>query len=171
MNRRSIFSLSAMMGLGLASTAILAMLSVTADAQTAKDLVGTWQIVANVNIAPDGKKTDVFGPHGIGTVIFESNGHFAFVAINPDVPKFASNNRAQGTSDENKAAVLGNIALFGTYSIADKVITEKVEGCSYPNWTGSDQKRTIISFTGDDMKYALAGAIGGQVETTFKRIK
>ena len=51
MNRRNIFSLSAITGLGLASTAILGMLSGAAYAQTAKDLVGTWQYVSSVNTA------------------------------------------------------------------------------------------------------------------------
>ena len=58
MNRRNIFSLSAITGLGLASTAILGMLSGAAYAQTAKDLVGTWQYVSSVNTAPNGTKTN-----------------------------------------------------------------------------------------------------------------
>lgn len=36
------------------------------------------------------------------------------VNINPDTPKFASNNRANGTAEENKAAVAGGIGFFGT---------------------------------------------------------
>lgn len=77
-----------------------------AAAQTAKDLVGTWINISNVNIRQDGSRVDAFGPKGTGLAIFASNGRFAIVNINPDTPKFASNNRAQGTSEENKAAVL-----------------------------------------------------------------
>ncbi|MFM0136318.1 lipocalin-like domain-containing protein [Caballeronia grimmiae] len=56
-----------------------------------------------------------------------SNGHFAWVIVNPDTPKFASGNRAQGTADENKTAVLGGLAFFGTYSVKDKVSYLKIE--------------------------------------------
>jgi hypothetical protein len=28
-----------------------------------------------------------------------------------------------------------------------------VEGCSFPNWTGTDQKRSNVSVTGDELKY------------------
>jgi hypothetical protein len=171
MNLRSIFSLSAMTGLGLAATAILGMWSGAAHTQTAKDLVGTWQMSANVNTAADGTKSDAYGPHGIGSAIFESNGRFAIVIINPDVPKFTSNNRAQGTPDENKAVVTGSLAYFGTYSIADKVVTMKVDGSTYPNSRGTDEKLTIISLTGDDLKWALAVSQGGQNQSTWKRIK
>ena len=144
----------------------------TAHAQTAKDLVGTWQIVSNVTTFPDGKKINGFGPHGTGIAIFESNGYFVSLNNNPDVPNFASNNRGQGTPEENKAVVLGNLDLFGTYSVADKVITFTVKGSSYPNWMGTDQKRTIVSFTGDELTYAVpVSTTGGKSELTLKRIK
>lgn len=142
-----------------------------AVAQTAKDLVGTWANISNVSIRPDGSKVDIFGPKGTGMAIFESNGRFAIININPETPKFASNNRAQGTPEENKAAMLGAIALYGTYSVANKVITFKIEGSSFPNWTGSEQKRAIKSFTKDQLTWSLAASIGGTAEVSWKRMK
>lgn len=140
-------------------------------AQTAKDLVGTWTMVSNINIRDDGGRKDVFGPHGKGSVIFESNGHFALVNVNPDAPKFASGNRAQGTADENKTAVLGGLAFFGTYSVKDKVLYLKIEGSTYPNWTGTEQMRPIVSFSPPDFKWALQASVGGTGEVTWRRIK
>jgi hypothetical protein len=142
-----------------------------AAAQTAKDLVGTWMNVSNVNIRPDGSKVDLFGPHGTGMAIFESNGRYMVMNLNPDVPKFASNNRAQGTAAENKAAVDGNIAHYGTYTVTGKVVTLKIEGSSYPNWSGTEQPRSIISFTGDDLKWSTTASVGGTAEVAWKRVK
>lgn len=144
-----------------------------AVAQTAKDLVGTWTNVSNTNIRSDGSKADVFGPRGTGIVIFESNGRYAIINVNPDIPKFASNNRAQGTAAENKAVVEGSIAHYGTYSYdaANKVINLKIEGSTYPNWAGTEQKRTIITFAGDDLKWSVAASIGGTGEVGWKRVK
>ena len=102
---------------------------------------------------------------------FDDKGRFVIVNARPDLPKFASNNRNQGTPDENKAIVQGSLSLFGTYSVADKVITYKVEASSWPGWTGTEQKRTIISFTGDELTYTLAGSIGGTSETKIRRLK
>lgn len=84
-------------------------------------------MVKNVNIRPDGSRADVYGPKGTGIAIFESGGRFVTVASNPDTPTFAANNRAQGTAEENKAAVLGGIGTYGTYSVSDKVIILKIE--------------------------------------------
>ena len=142
-----------------------------AAAQTAKDLVGTWTNTSNVNVRQDGSKVELFGPHGTGMAIFASDGHYMVVNVNPDVSKFASDNRAQGTPAENKAAVEGNIAHYGTYTVADKVVTLKIEGSSYPNWRGTEQKRPIISFTGDDLKWTTAASVGGTAEVGWKRVK
>lgn len=140
-------------------------------AQTAKDLVGTWSNVSNVNVRQDGSRVDIFGPKGTGLAMFDANGRFAIININPETPKFASNNRAQGTPEENKAAVLGSIALYGAYAVADKVITFKIDGSSFPNWTGSEQKRTISAFTPDQFTWTLAASVGGTAEVTWKRVK
>ena len=142
-----------------------------AFAQTAKDLVGTWTMAKNINIKADGSKADVFGSHGTGQAIFSSDGRFVVVNINPDTPKFAANNRGQGTADENKAAMLGGIGLYGTYKVVNKEISMKVEGSTYPNWTGTDQKRTIKAYNKDEFTWSLAASIGGTAEVTWKRMK
>jgi hypothetical protein len=157
--------------LATAALSVGLLLPGPAIAQTAKDLAGTWTNVANVNIRQDGSRVDVFGPKGTGLAIFDSNGRFAIVNINPETPKFASNNRAQGTPEENKAAVLGGIALYGTYSVADKVINFKVEGSTYPNWTGTEQKRNVSAYSADQFTWSLPASIGGTAEVTWKRLK
>lgn len=144
----------------------------SAVAQTAADLVGTWTNVGNINIRADGSRVSVFGPNGKGLAIFDAGGRFAIININPDTPKFATNNRAQGTAAENKAAMEGGIALYGTYTVgADKAISFKVEGSTYPNWTGTEQKRVVVSFTGDELKWTLPASIGGSAEVTWRRVK
>jgi hypothetical protein len=162
MKRFELATMSLCLGISFTSSAF---------AQTAKDLVGTWTSVSNVGIEQDGSRADIFGPHGRGIAVFESNGHFAIININPDIPKFESNRRSHGTGEEYKAAVLGGIALFGTYWVSNKTIFFNVEGSTYPNWTGSQQARTVISFTGDDLKWSLTASIGGTAEVAWKRVK
>ena len=127
---------------------LLVCLGTTASgtaAQTAKDMVGTWNLVSDVNTSADGRKVEPFGPSPRGIAIFDSDGHFAIVVSRPDLPKFASNNRMQGTPEENKAIVQGSIGFFGTYAVADGAVIQHVEGGTWPSWIGTDQKRTITS--------------------------
>jgi hypothetical protein len=140
-------------------------------AQTAKDLVGTWQNVADATKGSDGKTSNIFGPHGKGMAIFASDGRFVIVNVNPDTPKFASNSRVNGTAEENKAAVAGGIGFFGTYDVSGKEVALKVEGSTYPNWTGADQKRHLTKFTPDEFTWGLTSSLGSPGETTWRRIK
>jgi hypothetical protein len=142
-----------------------------AVAQSAKDLVGTWINTSNVNVRADGSRVDIFGPNGKGIFIFDSNGHYASVTLSANIPKFGSGNRNTGTAEENKAVVQGSLAHYGTYTIADKIITLKVEGSTWPAWADTEQKRTIISFTGDEIKWTLPASIGGSAEVGWKRAK
>ena len=59
----------------------------------------------------------------------------------PNVPKFSGGLREDGTAEEDKAAVIGNFALFGTYTLDEdgNFTGNVVHGCNFPNWIG-DQR-------------------------------
>jgi hypothetical protein len=142
-----------------------------ARAQTAKDLVGTWTLESDTSVTPDGRTVQPFGSNPLGTAIFDRSGHFAIVVSRSDLPKFASNNRMQGTAQENEEIVHGSIAFFGTYSVVDGVMIQHIEGGTWPSWTGTDQKRTITSFVGDEQTWTTVPSFGGKSELHWKRLK
>ncbi len=140
-------------------------------AQTAKDLAGTWTLVSADTVRPDGSRVSTFGAGPKGMLVFTGDGRFIYLLSRTDLPKFASNNRTTGTPEENTAVVQGSISTFGTYSLADQTLSLKVEHSTFPNWIGTDQKRTITT-TGDEMKWTnLAGSGGGVVELVLRRAK
>jgi len=142
-------------------------------AQQANDLVSTWTLVS-VTLEKDGKKTDMYGANPQGQLFFTPNGRFAAFFLRSDVPKFASGNRETGTPEENKAAVQGGIAYFGTYSVSetDNVITYHLEGSTFPNWRDVDQKR-LFKLSGDELTLTnLAPSTGsGTGYSVWKRVK
>ena len=140
-------------------------------AQTAKDLAGTWTLVSADTVRPDGSRVPTFGAGPKGMLVFTDDGRFIYLLSRADLPKFASNKRTTGTPEENTAVVQGSISTFGTYSLADQTLSLKVEHSTFPNWIGTDQKRTITT-TGDEMKWTnLAGSGGGVVELVLRRAK
>ena len=143
----------------------------SAGAQTAKDLIGSWTLELDTTTTSDGRTIQPFGADPNGIAIFDSAGHFAIVNSRPDLPKFASNNRMRGTAEENEAIVHGTFAFFGTYSVANGVIVQHIEGGTWPAWTGTDQKRTISSFAGDEQTWTTVPSFGGRSELHWKRIK
>src|SRR4029079_14481888 len=143
-----------------------------AHAQTAKDLVGAWIAVSNV-AEQGGVKSEPYGPAPNGMLIFEPNGHYGLVLSRKDVPKFASNNRTKGTPDENKAAVQGTISHFGRYTVneAAKSIVFHIDLSTYPNFNGTEQKRSF-ELVGDQLKYTVpAFSGGGTAVAVWRRAK
>ena len=107
-------------------------------------------------------------------MIFTDNARFCWIVFRSDRPKFASNNRLQCTPEENKAVLQGSLAYFGTYSIneADRSITTHVEGSTYPNSEGEDQKRIITTLTDNELRYENPVTTrGDRVEAVWKRMK
>jgi lipocalin-like protein len=157
---------------GAFSTALLSMTLVSGDAASQQgsikdQLVGAWTLVS-IN------RSATFGSDPKGVAFFDGSGHFIIAVMRSDRPKYAINDRAQGTIEENKATAQGTLTYFGTYSIneADHVIAVHVVSSSFPNWDGADQKR-IFTLAGDELKLAnrVASAGEGTTEVTFKRAR
>ena len=171
MNRRNVLSLSVITALGLA----LLPGSAFAQQKSLKEqLTGSWTSVSVDNVAPDGTKRHLMGANPKGLMILDASGRFALVQVDPARPKFASNNRLEGTPEENKAVVQGTVAQFGTWSVneADKTVVLHIEGGMYPNQAGTDGKRSIVNLTADELKWANPNpGSSGKTENVYKRAK
>ena len=144
-----------------------------AAAQMAKDVVGSWTIVSATN-ERNGQKYEPYGPNPIGSLMLDGR-RFSIIILRSNRPKFASNDREKGTPEENQATVHGSIAYFGTYTVneADKTLLLHVEGSTFPNWEGADQKR-LITAVGDELRYTNptpSGGGGGTAQLVWKRAK
>jgi len=115
----------------------------------------------------------MYGSNPKGVAFFDADGRFIITVMRSDRAKYAIDNFAQGTAEENKATAQGAIIYFGTYSVseADRTIAIHIEGSSFPNWNGADQKR-IFAITGDELKLTSPAATGaGIAEVAWKRVK
>jgi hypothetical protein len=136
-------------------------------------IVGAWTYVSVDTVRQDGSRVAMYGADPQGVVIFDASGHYVLLNARADLPRFASNNRVQGTPEEYKAVVLGSIAHFGTYTVneADKTITFRIHTSTFANWDGVEQKRPF-SLVGDVLKWTTPNASGGGTgEIVLKRAK
>ena len=167
MNRRIALALTTIALSGL----ILSAGEATAQQKSLKEqLVGAWTFVS----AADSDNRQLFGPNSKGVMILDASGQYAQIIVRPDVPKFATNNRLQGTPEENKAAVEGTTANFGTWTVDEgsKTLTVHYVGGMFPNQTGTDSKRTIVSVTADELKLHVAAiGAGGSTDNVWRRAK
>jgi Lipocalin-like domain len=138
-----------------------------------EELIGTWVLVSSYNQRPDGSKVVPFPGTPTGILMRDGNGRVSAQQISTGLPKFASNNRQEGTPEENKAVVQGTLCYFGTYSVneTDRTFTVHVENCTFPNWAGTDQKR-FFTLVGDELTLTgSAAASGGTAHVVWKRAK
>jgi hypothetical protein len=168
MNRHTIFNLGAVTLMGLAS---LPDSAISQQQSLKEQLVGSWAIVSNDNVAQDGTKRQIFGPNPKGIFILGADGRYALVVVNPARPKFKGASRLDGTPEENKAAIAGTVAAFGTWSLdeATNTLVTSIEGSLFPNDESRDQRR-IIALAGDELKMVKPSpGSGGRAEIVFKR--
>ena len=170
MNRRAIVNLSVMAGLGVS---LLAGNSFGQQEPLAQQLLGTWALVSHESVRPDGSRVPVYGANPSGVAIFDPGGHFIITVMRSDRAKYAVDLPTQGAVEENKATAQGTITYFGTYSVneADRSIAIHIEASSFPNWNGTDQKRTF-AVMGDQLTLtARALQTGGHADVIWKRAK
>jgi len=136
MNRLSFLAYSAMFGVALVPSSVLAQQQGTTLRQ---QLIGTWEIVST---SPENRPgAQILGTNPKGVFMLGGSGKYAVTFENRNRPKTA----------ERSAA--GFVANFGTWSVneADKTLAMHVEGSLTPSIEGTEGKRTI-SLNGDELK-------------------
>jgi hypothetical protein len=171
MNRRNIFAICAAAVLGLGWLTV----SAVSQQKSLKDqLVGTWTLVATENVRADGTKFEPYGRNPKGILTFDGSGRYSLTIVRSDLPKMSGKTVDQGTAKEYEAIVKGLVATFGTFSVneSDKTISTHVEGSSFPNITGTDQKRIVVSLNANELRYTNAATItGSRADVTWTRAK
>lgn len=140
------------MKLLILAIALLLSTTVCAEAQTGKDLVGTWSLVSVTVQEPNGVITNDFGSNPQGRLNLDASGNYSLIVMAADIPKFAENSRDKGTATENEAVVKGSISHFGHYSVSDGDINFKIEYSTFPNWKAMTQQRHF-TISGDKLSY------------------
>lgn len=171
------------LGISVAAALVLAPGCALAQQKSVKDqLVGAWTLLLVDGVDAEGMHHPLFGPNPEGQSLFTPDGHYSVAVMRTsNRPRFASNNRDTGTADENKAAVQGALAYFGTYTIdgAGKTLVERIEGSTFPNADGTRQTWSVSEITDEVMTITLPiaqssvpGAGGYKtIEVIWKKLK
>ena len=148
------------------TTAMLVLLSLAAasdaNAQGAKQLVGTWRLV-DINNGTDPNR----GPRPSGLIYYDAHGNMA-AQIMPDRPR-AKYAATQPTPDEAKAAITGYTAYFGTYTVDEKARTVTHHRKANLNPGGIDTVVRRYEFVTPDR--IILRPVENQNQLTWERVK
>jgi hypothetical protein len=154
-----------------ASESIMMTIDALGQKQSLKDqLVGTWTLLSWEQRKSDGTEIERYGAAPKGIAFFDGGGRYIITVMGSDRAKYASNTLWQGTPEENKETADGTITYFGTYSAneADSSIAIHVEGSSFPNWNGTEQKRFVV-IAEDQLTLTVRSPAGAVVDVIWKR--
>jgi hypothetical protein len=137
-------------------------------------VAGVWNLIAGY-LDNHGTHINVLGPHPGGMLILTEDLHFTVIVHNPDIPKFSSGDRASGTPDEYKTAVMNSLGVYGTYTIDEHgdFVEQHVLGSTFQNMNGSSRGRNELTekVEGDRMSEKLRIADGVAVNLVWQRAK
>jgi hypothetical protein len=117
---------------------------------------GTWTLVSVSNVLPNGTRVEPYGSNPQGLLMFDAEGRYSLQIFRAGRATFASGDKSRGTAEEYKATVEGANSHFGRYSVdgASRTVTFQIEHASFPNWEGTEQKRSFTR-TGDELRYTV----------------
>jgi len=110
------------------------------------NVVGCWNLISG-HLDNHGKRIDILGPHPAGMLILTEDLHFTVIVHNPDIPKFASGDRANGTPEEYKTAVTNSLGVYGTYTVDENgdFLEQHAIGSTFQNMNGSSRGRNELT--------------------------
>ena len=133
-----------------------------ARAEELSSLEGTWTMDSAYEVHADGTRTTNYGEHPAGLFVVDHAGRYSVQIFRPGRAPFASGDKAKGTPEEYREAVLGSSTHYGTVAIdaATHQLIFDVEAASFPNWEG---KRQVRDYTYQDgiLTYAVPASASG----------
>ena len=95
--------------------------------------------------SPRGEAIYPYGEHIYGRLIYTTEGLTSVLLMNPDRPKFASDDPLAGTPEEIEAAYRGFDAYCGSFTVDENraTVTHHIRASKFPNWIGTDQVRSF----------------------------
>jgi hypothetical protein len=138
------------------------------------ELVGSWKLISFHSQDSTGQTAYPFGRDAQGRLIYEPDGHMAVQLMNPNRPRFTSDDPLVTSEAEVRSAFGGYTAYYGTYSVNPdaQTITHHIEAALLPNWAGTDQQRHF-EFDGKYLTLKgplLLGGVQGVVSLVWERL-
>ncbi|UNK49570.1 lipocalin-like domain-containing protein [Lysobacter sp. S4-A87] len=133
-------------------------------------LRGTWTLVAADKILPGGAVARDYGEQPKGRLVVDAEGHYSLQIFKSERLRFAADNKADGSADEFKSAVMGSSTHYGTVTMdrKDNQLVFSIEGSSFPNWEGTVQRRQY-TLHGDELSYRVPPRADGSIPVSVWR--
>lgn len=133
------------------------------------DIIGRWDIVSWLQLYDDGRRQAPLGENLEGFIRYVEDGDMICMIANADQPNFTSGGQWNASETERARAYSSMLAYAGTFRIEGETVIHEVKQSLFPNWKGSDQKRSV-RLEGDTL-YIEARLEAGTPEARTAQLK
>lgn len=119
------------------------LLVTSASAAQPNEIAGWWKLVSVTTTAPDGTRTNPFGPNPSGSLYYSPDGRMMLMISYDARPRLSGTDRVAAPVAERAEAFATFISYSGRYTLAAGLIRHHIELCSYQNWVGTEQVRNL----------------------------
>lgn len=105
--------------------------------------LGAWSLVSYAHVLVSGEVTRPYGDSPLGQLVYEASGYMSAQLSVGEPARLASSDSGGATEVEAAKAWRGYFGYWGTYRVEAEagVVLHRVEGSSFPNWIGTEQRR------------------------------
>jgi Lipocalin-like domain len=140
------------------------------DREAAALFLGAWLLVSYEHVLPSGEVLRPFGDSPSGMLSYQEGDHMS-VHISVGCPARLSSENFFQVSAEDAAKAWGTyFGYWGSFRVDTEknVIVHRVEGCSFPNWIGTEQVRNF-RFNGANRLILETESSAGRFTVTWQR--
>jgi hypothetical protein len=125
----------------------LVVLTAGAQAQSLKErMIGSWKLISWNTVTGGVEAPAPMAKGGAsGIITYNPDGYMCVNIMAANRPKFASPDISVSTVNDKSTAFETFIGYCGRYEVneQERFVTHLLDTSSYPNWTGSSQKRFL----------------------------
>jgi len=104
-------------------------------------LIGSYRLIDWRDFADDGEVRQSLGADPVGFIVYTVERCMTALVMAADRANFAGDDIRAGTDVERVQAFATASAFAGRWRIEDDVVVHELEAATFPNWTGTVQRR------------------------------
>ncbi len=116
-----------------------------------QQLVGTWSLIEASGIASGGSMLYPWDKEPQGQLIYTIEGFMSVFIMRRERALFTDEHPLRGTDQEQAEAARSMLAYYGRYTLQENKVIHSIENALFPNWSHSQQVRTIASLTAEKL--------------------
>ena len=140
------------------------------DPEHIAPFLGSWDLISFEHVLPSGAASTPFGNLPVGLLVYQADGRMSAQVSTGTPTRLASDDSLEASVEEAADAWRTYFGYWGSFKVCPEegVVVHRVEGSSFPNWIGTEQRRHF-RFDGANQLILEAESASGRYTLIWQR--